>query len=69
VSVVCCQVEVSTTGRSLFQRGATECDVSECNFETSTMRRPSPTRVVESRKKKSIVPVAFSSNLNVYSVS
>jgi uncharacterized membrane protein YccC len=25
VSVVCCQVEVSATGRSLVQRGSTEC--------------------------------------------
>jgi hypothetical protein len=28
VSVVCCQVEVSATGRSLVQRGSTECGVS-----------------------------------------
>jgi hypothetical protein len=27
VSVVCSQVEVSATGRSLVQRGPTECDV------------------------------------------
>jgi hypothetical protein len=29
VSVVCCQVEVSATGRSLVQRSHTECSVSE----------------------------------------
>ena len=28
VSVVCCQVEVSATGRSLIQRNPTDCDVS-----------------------------------------
>jgi hypothetical protein len=28
VSVVCCQVEVSATGRSLVQRSPTECGVS-----------------------------------------
>ena len=28
VSVVCCQVEVSATGRSLVQRSPTDCDVS-----------------------------------------
>ena len=28
VSVVCCQVEVSATGRSLVQRNPTECGVS-----------------------------------------
>ena len=43
VSVVFCQVEVSATCRSLVQRSPTECGVSECDLETSTMRRPSPT--------------------------
>jgi len=38
VSVVCCQVEVSATGRSLFQRSPTDCGVSECDCEASTMR-------------------------------
>jgi hypothetical protein len=33
VSVVCCQVEVSATGRSLVQRIPTECVVSECDRE------------------------------------
>ena len=40
VSVVCCQVEVSATSRSLVQRNPTDCGVSECNREASTMRRP-----------------------------
>jgi hypothetical protein len=30
VSVVCCQVEVSATGRSLVQRSPTDCVVSFC---------------------------------------
>ena len=30
VSVVCCQVEVSSTGRSIIQRSPTDCDVSLC---------------------------------------
>jgi hypothetical protein len=30
VSVVCCQVEVSATGRSLVQRSPTDCGVSLC---------------------------------------
>jgi len=38
VSVVCCQVEVSASGRSLSQRSPTECDTSDCDRETSTMR-------------------------------
>ena len=47
-SVVCCQVEESATGRLPVQRTPTECDVSECDLETSMMRRPRPTTVVES---------------------
>jgi len=33
VSVVCCQVEVLATGRSLVQRSRIERGVSECNSE------------------------------------
>ena len=44
LSVVCCQVQVSVTGRSLVQRIPTKCGVSECDLETSTMRKPRPTR-------------------------
>ena len=35
VSVVCCQVEVSATGRSLVQRSPTECGVPERGREAS----------------------------------
>jgi len=35
VGVVCFQVGVSVTGRSLVQRSPTECGVSECNAGTS----------------------------------
>jgi hypothetical protein len=38
VSVVCCQVEISATGRSLVQRGPTECGVFHCDCGTSTMK-------------------------------
>jgi hypothetical protein len=52
VSVVCCQVEVSATGRPLIQRSHTECDVSQCDLKTSTtMRRPRPTGAVKPWKK------------------
>jgi hypothetical protein len=44
---VCCQVEVSATGRSLVQRGPTERGVSECDLEALTMRWPRPIRAVE----------------------
>jgi hypothetical protein len=43
VSVVCCQVEVSATGRSLVQSCPTEHGVSECDREATIMRRPWPT--------------------------
>ena len=40
VSVVCCQMEVSASGESLVQRSSTECGVSWCDREASTLRRP-----------------------------
>jgi acyl CoA:acetate/3-ketoacid CoA transferase beta subunit len=43
VSVVCCQVEIPATGRSLVQRITTDCGVSECDDEASTMRNYLPT--------------------------
>jgi hypothetical protein len=44
VSVVCCQMEVSASSRLLVLRSSTECGVSECDREASTLRRSSPTR-------------------------
>ena len=49
-SVVCCPVEVSATGRSVVQRGPTDCGVPECDLEMSKMRRPWPTRRCCARK-------------------
>jgi hypothetical protein len=43
VSVVCCQVEVSASSRSLVQRSPTDCGVSVCDRESSTLRRLWPT--------------------------
>jgi len=40
VSFVCCQVDVCATFQSLVQKSPTEFGVSECDLETSTMRRP-----------------------------
>jgi hypothetical protein len=45
-----CVVMVSATGRSLIQRCHTECGVSKCYIETSTLKRPRPTRAVEQLK-------------------
>jgi hypothetical protein len=44
LSVVYCQVEVSVMGQSLIHRSLTE---SQCDLETSPMRKPRPTRAVE----------------------
>jgi hypothetical protein len=38
VNVVCCQVEVSAMGPSVFQRNITECGVCECDRDALTMR-------------------------------
>jgi hypothetical protein len=40
VGVVCCQIGVSATGRSLVQRSPTDCSVSNCDRRNSTIRRP-----------------------------
>jgi len=40
VSVVCCQAEVPASGWSLVQRSPNEYGVSECDRESSIMRRP-----------------------------
>ena len=44
MSVVCCQVEVSASGRPLFQRSTTECGVSWVWSWTSLVGRLWPTR-------------------------
>jgi hypothetical protein len=44
VNVVYCQVEVSATSWSLFQRSPTECGVSVCDRVDSIMRRHWPIR-------------------------
>ena len=44
VNLVCCQVEVSATFRSLLQRSPTQCVVSECDHEALTMKRRWTTR-------------------------
>ena len=51
-SVLCFQLEVSATGRYLVQRSPSECGVSECDLETSTIEGPRPSRAVASWKKK-----------------
>ena len=55
VSVVCCQVEVSATSRSLVQRNPTECGVSECDREPLVMGRPWLTRGYCAMEKKKLI--------------
>jgi len=50
-SVVFCQVVVSATGHSLIQSSPNEYNVSECDLETSAIRRSRPTRTVDPRDK------------------
>jgi len=38
VNIVCCQAEVSATGRSLVQRSPTQCGVSEYDRGTQQIR-------------------------------
>jgi len=46
LGVVCCRVEFSATVRSLFQRSATECGISEYDRGPS-QRRPRSARAIE----------------------
>jgi len=48
----CCQEEVSATGRSVMHRSATKCGVSECDRETSIMRRLWTTGGLSSQERK-----------------
>ena len=55
------------TGRSLDQRSATECGVSECNHGKSKVSRPWPNRAVKSRKNcviRLILPHNYSIQTN-----
>jgi len=52
VSAMCCPIEVSVSGRSLFQRSPTECDISERDREPLQSEGPGRPRAVALRKKK-----------------
>jgi hypothetical protein len=64
VSVVCCQAEVSARGRSLVQRSPSGCGVSECDRETSIMRRPFRTGTCCGFEKKSKELICFDDNFH-----
>jgi hypothetical protein len=50
--LLCVVTKVFASGWSLIQRSATECGVSECDRETSTVMTPWPTRGCCAMKKK-----------------
>ena len=64
VTVVCCRVEVSATGRSLIQSSPTEYGASQCDLETSTMSKPRPTGGCRAMKKKYI---KYADRINMFS--
>ena len=69
MSVVCCQVEVLASGRLRVEKSPADCGVSECDFETSKMRRPRHSIAIEPWKKmKSSGDCPVSFRLNVLSV-
>ena len=51
VNAVCCQVEVSATGRSLVRGSPTECGVSECDLKTSSKVRPRLTTATDGNQQ------------------
>jgi len=55
VGIVFCQVEISATGRSQVQRSCVECDVSECDLGTSTIRMSRPTTSVDLLKSMILI--------------
>ena len=60
VNVVCCQVEVSASGRSLVQRNTTERGVSVCDREASIMNSPWTTRgLLRHGGEKSVLQSAY----------
>ena len=56
MSVVSCHLEVSASDWSLLQRGPIECGVSECDRESSVMRRLWPTRDCCTMKRRVTKP-------------
>jgi hypothetical protein len=68
VKVVCCQAEVTASGWSLVQRRPTECGVSECDYESSTMRGLGAPGLLR-RVKKIILKInySFASHMTIFS--
>jgi hypothetical protein len=69
VSAVRCEVKASATDRSLVQRSPTECDVSEYDLETSTVRRARPNRSCRTLKKKVFITYSKKFKINKVGLS
>jgi hypothetical protein len=63
-TVVFCQVEFSTLGRSLYQRSSTDCGVSECDREDSILRRLWPTGGFYATKEENTLLITLRLYLN-----
>ena len=53
------QVEFSASGWSLVQRSPTKCDVTKCDLEPSTMRRPWPAGAIVKKERSLKVRYTF----------
>ena len=59
MNIVCCQVQVSASGWSPFQRSLIECGVSEGDREASTLQRPCPIRGCRNMGEKKVAHEKF----------
>ena len=66
LSVMCFQVDVSESGWSFIQRSTIECGVSECDRETSTMRRIWPTTGCRAMKRNTCYYISLKNSLLVF---
>ena len=57
MTFVCCQVEVSATGRSLIRSSPTECGVSECDREALVKSKLWPTAGCCAKKARNALRV------------
>ena len=69
VSVVCCQIEVSATGRSLVQRSPADCVVSLCATEKPQDRGYPDSRLVVAPGKRKLFLEALSLGMHKICIS
>jgi hypothetical protein len=69
VTVVCCQVGISTSGWSLVQRSPADCGVSECDREASTVGKPWPNWGVVHEKNNLIIFLKLDNSLSHFGIN